>query len=175
MISIFTTCPLNLISFIYLKSVNKLHNYKRLINQIWIIYILESPFHVPNLKKADGLINWTATYRHDSDIVTPYEKFVLYNENVKVTLSVLFFMNRINKLLNLNLFEHVNHMANGCVYCFLWYMFICNVQVTHQFKDYSLGKTKKVAWFVSNCGARNGRLSYARELARHIDVDIYGV
>ena len=29
-------------------------------------------------------------------------------------------------------------------------------------------KTKKVAWFVSNCGARNGRLQYAQELAKYI-------
>jgi hypothetical protein len=35
-------------------------------------------------------------------------------------------------------------------------------------------KTKKVAWFVSNCNAKNNRLQYARELAKHIQVDIYG-
>ena len=34
--------------------------------------------------------------------------------------------------------------------------------------DYAAGKTKKVAWFVSNCGARNGRLQYAQELAKYI-------
>ena len=27
-----------------------------------------------------------------------------------------------------------------------------------------------VAWFVSNCNARNNRLQYARELAKHIQV-----
>nr|CAI5842106.1 unnamed protein product [Callosobruchus analis] len=43
-----------------------------------------------------------------------------------------------------------------------------------QSRDYAANKTKKVAWFVSNCGARNGRLAYARELAQYIDVDIYG-
>uniref|UniRef100_A0A6P7GSY2 Fucosyltransferase n=1 Tax=Diabrotica virgifera virgifera TaxID=50390 RepID=A0A6P7GSY2_DIAVI len=43
-----------------------------------------------------------------------------------------------------------------------------------QSKDYSVNKTKKVAWFVSNCGARNGRLAYARELGKYIPVDIYG-
>lgn len=43
-----------------------------------------------------------------------------------------------------------------------------------QSKDYAANKTKKVAWFVSNCGARNGRLAYARELAKYIPVDIYG-
>lgn len=35
-------------------------------------------------------------------------------------------------------------------------------------------KTKKVAWFVSNCGAKNKRLEYALELGEHIEVDIYG-
>ena len=40
--------------------------------------------------------------------------------------------------------------------------------------DYSAGKTKDVAWIVSNCDAKNDRLEYAHELAKHIDVDIYG-
>jgi glycoprotein 3-alpha-L-fucosyltransferase len=34
--------------------------------------------------------------------------------------------------------------------------------------------TLQVAWFVSNCGARNRRLQYAHELQKHIPVDIYG-
>ena len=40
--------------------------------------------------------------------------------------------------------------------------------------DYALNKTKKVAWFVSNCEAKNGRLDYARQLGKYIQVDIYG-
>jgi len=36
--------------------------------------------------------------------------------------------------------------------------------------NYALNKTKKVAWFVSNCGARNGRLQYAHELQKYINV-----
>ena len=35
------------------------------------------------------------------------------------------------------------------------------------------GKTKLVAWIVSNCGV-GGRESYVKELQKHIDVDIYG-
>jgi len=31
-----------------------------------------------------------------------------------------------------------------------------------------------VAWFVSNCGAKNNRLEFAHQLQKHIDVDIYG-
>lgn len=44
----------------------------------------------------------------------------------------------------------------------------------YQERNYALNKTKKVAWFVSNCGARNNRLQYAQELSKHIQVDIYG-
>ena len=68
-------------------------------------------------------------FRHDSTIVTPYERWTYYNENVKVR---------------------------------------------KQEKNYAEGKTRQVAWFVSNCGARNGRLQYAKELQKYISVDIYG-
>ncbi|CAL1533707.1 unnamed protein product [Lymnaea stagnalis] len=98
-------------------------------HQKWLLFLLESPYHTPGLEGALGLINWTATYRHDSTIVAPYEKFVPFNTSVLTK---------------------------------------------PQEKNYAAGKTKKVAWFVSNCGARNGRRQYADELAKYIQVDIYG-
>ncbi|KAK9719064.1 Glycosyltransferase family 10 (fucosyltransferase) C-term [Popillia japonica] len=96
--------------------------------QVWILYFLECPYHTQNVKLHD-VFNWTATYRRDSDIVAPYERWTYYNPEVRQM---------------------------------------------PQARDYAANKTKKVAWFVSNCGARNGRLAYARELAKHISVDIYG-
>ncbi|KAK3581490.1 hypothetical protein CHS0354_031824 [Potamilus streckersoni] len=102
---------------------------KRPPGQIWIIFLLESPLHTPGLSAFENLVNWTASYRRDSDIVAPYEKFVPYNEAV---------------------------------------------QTLHQNRSYAAGKTKKVAWFVSNCVTLNGRLNYAQELANYISVDIYG-
>nr|XP_046912784.1 glycoprotein 3-alpha-L-fucosyltransferase A-like [Dermatophagoides farinae] len=99
------------------------------MKQIWILFLLESPLHTQVFSSLPAnVINWTATYRHDSDIVAPYAKFFAYNNN----------------------------------------------NFKHQTKNYAKGKTKKVAWFVSNCGAKNKRLEYARELSRYIDVDIYG-
>ena len=97
--------------------------------QAWIMYLLECPMHTASFQNMKPLFNWTATYRHDSDIVAPYEKWVYYDDHV-----------RFRK-------QRVNYAAN---------------------------KTKKVAWFVSNCGAVNKRLQYATELSKHIDVDIYG-
>lgn len=35
-------------------------------------------------------------------------------------------------------------------------------------------KTKKIAWFVSNCNPSSERERYAAELAKYIDVDVYG-
>ncbi|XP_064480218.1 glycoprotein 3-alpha-L-fucosyltransferase A-like [Ornithodoros turicata] len=50
--------------------------------QIWILYMLENPYQTP-LDRGKEWINWTATYRRDSDIVTPYAKFVLFDPFVK--------------------------------------------------------------------------------------------
>lgn len=97
--------------------------------QVWILYYLECPYHTQHIKYSDE-VNWTATYRRDSDIVAPYEKWTYYDENV--------------------------------------------TDYPGPLRDFTANKTHKVAWFVSNCGARNGRLSYAQELQKYIDVDIYG-
>lgn len=101
---------------------------ERPMKQAWILYHLECPYHTQSVKVPES-VNWTATYRRDSDIVAPYEKWIYYDPQVKQKI---------------------------------------------QPRDYAANKTKKVAWFVSNCGARNNRLQYARELGKYIEVDIYG-
>ncbi|CAH2095297.1 unnamed protein product [Euphydryas editha] len=103
---------------------------KRPPNQIWILYYLECPYHTASLRPSSlELFNWTATYRRDSDIVAPYERWVYHDPlNTEKDLE----------------------------------------------RNYAANKTKKVAWFVSNCHARNRRLQYARQLSKFIPVDIYG-
>lgn len=99
-------------------------------NQIHMIYYLECPFNT--LRTSVGSVfNWTATYRRDSDIVTPYAKWVYYDEKIK--------------------------------------------QKEQQDRNYATNKTKKVAWFVSNCEAHNKRMEYAMQLVQYIRVDIYGL
>ncbi|KAE8743619.1 hypothetical protein FOCC_FOCC010763 [Frankliniella occidentalis] len=98
--------------------------------QIWILYFLECPYHTQHIKYND-VFNWTATYRRDSDLVAPYERWAYYDPRLKQ--------------------RPLAEMPN-----------------------YALNKTRKVAWFVSNCAARNGRLQYAMELSKYIQVDIYG-
>ncbi|XP_076471462.1 glycoprotein 3-alpha-L-fucosyltransferase A-like [Babylonia areolata] len=99
-------------------------------DQIWAMYLLESPYHSTSLSNSRNVFNWTATYRHDSTIVAPYEKYIPLNESL--------------------------------------------VRRDKPLRNYAHGKAKKVAWFVSNCGARNRRRQYAEELSRYIQVDIYG-
>lgn len=101
----------------------------RSLNQIYMIYYLECPYHTPNMPFSD-IFNWTATYRKDSDVVAPYEKWEYYDPRVKQL---------------------------------------------EQDRNYAFNKTKKVAWFVSNCNARNNRLQYANELGKHIEVSEWAV
>ncbi|XP_068249644.1 glycoprotein 3-alpha-L-fucosyltransferase A [Palaemon carinicauda] len=101
---------------------------KRDPRQVWVMFMLECPMHTQHFTNKN-VFNWTATYRHDSDIVAPYEKWVYYDPSIRQKP------------------QEINYSAN---------------------------KTKQVAWFVSNCGARNNRLQYAKELGKYIGVDIFG-
>jgi len=100
--------------------------FQKPLGQLWMIYLLESPFHVAS--RLTGF-DWTATYRRDSTIVAPYAKWAYFDRGVT----------RLPQTIN-----------------------------------YARNKTKQVAWFVSNCNAKNNRLEYAKELANYIQVDIYG-
>ncbi|XP_066304372.1 alpha-(1,3)-fucosyltransferase 7-like [Branchiostoma lanceolatum] len=44
----------------------------------------------------------------------------------------------------------------------------------HHSKDYSVGKKGLAVWFVSNCYKYLPRFAYARELLKHMDLDIFG-
>ncbi|KAH8868425.1 Glycoprotein 3-alpha-L-fucosyltransferase A [Schistosoma japonicum] len=41
-------------------------------------------------------------------------------------------------------------------------------------RNYATGKSKMVAWFVSNCHSYSPRIIYAEELSRYVPVDVYG-
>jgi len=49
---------------------------------VWILYLSEDPFLSPSIEPKD-VFNWTATYRRDSGIPTPYFRWVYYDERVK--------------------------------------------------------------------------------------------
>jgi hypothetical protein len=49
---------------------------------VWILFLSEGPFHSGKFEPKD-MINWTATYRMDSDIPAPYYRWMYYDERVK--------------------------------------------------------------------------------------------
>lgn len=53
-----------------------------------------------------------------------------------------------------------------------WEYYDPRIKQMEQDRNYALNKTKKVAWFVSNCGARNGRLQFAHDLQKYIQVGV---
>lgn len=55
-------------------------NQAKTSDQIWIIYNLEGPLVTPDYYLLDGIFNWTASYRRDSTIVTPYERWRPYED-----------------------------------------------------------------------------------------------
>ncbi|KPM07834.1 glycoprotein 3-alpha-L-fucosyltransferase A-like protein [Sarcoptes scabiei] len=116
------------------------------MNQLWILFLLESPMNTQSFAKLPpNLFNLTATYRHDSDIVAPYEKYLPYNSIWP----------------NDNDDDGDSGVSNR--------MFIDKQQ-----RNYAEGKTKKIAWFVSNCNTKNKRMEYVRQLSKFIEVDIFG-
>lgn len=52
----------------------------------------------------------------------------------------------------------------------IWEYYDPNITQKKQNRNYAANKTKKVAWFVSNCNDDNGRLDYAHELQKYIQV-----
>lgn len=65
-----------------------------------MLYYLECPYHTQSVKTA---VNWTATYRRDSDIVAPYESWQYYNP--KVTQVAQSFNYAANKTKKVKLFK----------------------------------------------------------------------
>lgn len=52
-------------------------------DQVWILYNKESPMHTPRnvLTTLSGRLNWTVTYRRDSDFFSPYGRIVSGKES----------------------------------------------------------------------------------------------
>lgn len=51
--------------------------------QVWVLFLTKNPYRTHELTYPAGSINWTASYRSDSDIVTPIHKWVYYNQTLE--------------------------------------------------------------------------------------------
>ncbi|KAH3882515.1 hypothetical protein DPMN_006455 [Dreissena polymorpha] len=57
----------------------------RPIKQIWILFMLESPYHTASLQNFNNTFNWTATYRHDSDVTRNLYYSTIISEHFRKT------------------------------------------------------------------------------------------
>ena len=118
----------------------------RRAEQRWIWFNYESPntTSIYTLNEISiNIINWTMTYRTDSDVYLGYD--LVQSEETFSKLPHLF--NQMDK-------KFTNR----------------NVEA---WRPLVRGKTKKVAWFVSHCWTDSHRENFAIQLQAFIDVDIY--
>lgn len=59
-------------------------------DQIWIYYNLESPVVSPDYFMIGNVFNWTATYRSDSTIVAPYERWHATDSSILLSRNYAF-------------------------------------------------------------------------------------
>ena len=115
-------------------------------NQLYICLYMESVyFDKPRLKY---FFNWTAHYRHDSDLFYPYGKVYAYDNKQKHKMKKPWLVDSSDIKIpkpNMTTIENVE-----------------------------LNKTRSVAWIVSNCRTEIKREDYVERLSSYIDVDIYG-
>ncbi|XP_057381094.1 alpha-(1,3)-fucosyltransferase C-like [Daphnia carinata] len=120
---------------------------KRWPHQHYVFLSMESPaWRFVDTESMKNFFNRTMTYRRDSDIYNPYGWFSDLTESVTLDSSRIDPVT-LRQLKRDALFDSTN---------------------------YGAGKTKKVAWFVSNCKSLSARNEYADRLKTFIDVDIYG-
>ncbi|CAH1723483.1 unnamed protein product [Aphis gossypii] len=79
---------------------------KRSSKQIWIFFFLQSAYYA-GFNIGNDLINWTATYRHDSDIVIPYARWAYFNPSVTQ-------VKQLNRNYSLNKTKQVTMIVSNC-------------------------------------------------------------
>ncbi len=57
-------------------SLRNLSATSRPLHQRWVYFISENPYNTANPAPLDGLFNWTMTYKKESDIWIPYQRYI---------------------------------------------------------------------------------------------------
>ncbi|CAI6362726.1 unnamed protein product [Macrosiphum euphorbiae] len=79
---------------------------QRSSKQIWILFFLQSAYY-SGFEVGNNMINWTATYRHDSDIVIPYGRWAYFDPSVTR-------VEQLNKNYSLNKTKQVAMIVTNC-------------------------------------------------------------
>lgn len=111
---------------------------------VTLVFMQESPRHnrIDPSALRGGLVNWTFTYRKGSTISGQY-----FPEFLPISADV----------------DPRYHYREDP-----HFMRTPQPGASYSTINYAQGKTKKVAWFVSNCHGPNGRGAYAAELGRFV-------
>ena len=121
----------------------------RLPTQRWVLYTKECPGVVPIAPRYNRMyINWTATYRRDSDFYVPYGSYApLEAQNRPTSAKVPYNqMTKVDGILEAKFVEKVN---------------------------YAKGKDKMAAFGTSqHCGGY--RYEFVRALMKHVEVNVFG-
>ncbi|XP_043281968.1 alpha-(1,3)-fucosyltransferase C-like [Venturia canescens] len=129
-------------------------------SQIYVFVNLESPAYRPitHSQFEHHFFNATMTYRLDSDVVWPYADVRRIDDNSVVAPNLETLWNpKLDESTDPNDTRTDKSMDNES-----------------ELIKTRRKKTKPAVWFVSNCASKSGREGYANELAKHVEVDIYG-
>eukprot|EP00794_Sanderia_malayensis_P009786 gene9786-10785_t len=58
-----------------MEELNNMCQHSRPAYQKWVYFISESPIHTPDRAPLNGFFNWTMTYKYESDVWLPYQRF----------------------------------------------------------------------------------------------------
>jgi alpha-1,3-fucosyltransferase len=135
-------------------------------NQVWILNLAEAPLQfVDTFAAWKSVINWTMTYRRDSDIPVYYGLFGVRNHgdqggqgknSVGVAVKIAQIAGGIGGIRTPK--PHVDNMA---------------VTVSRTDRNVA-AKDRLLAWFTSNCKTDGKREDYVKRLRDTVEVDIYG-
>ena len=112
------------------------------------------------LDPLDRKIDWTISYRRDSSSYNPYCFYIPKEADVKELLREHGNRSEIQKIMARNFTGNLteNYESNK--------IFHQNVNVAK--------KKAKVIWIASNCKASSRRENYVQDLAKYVDLEIYG-
>ncbi|KAK2183377.1 hypothetical protein NP493_314g01006 [Ridgeia piscesae] len=146
-----------MIDAFYLKDEREMPPF-RLPHQKWLFYHTEAPRrnHFRHMTRYLSSFNITLTYSSKADIMKPYGVCLPNRETIENDPS--------------SVTQYIKKLYGASANTAPW----LSRESPYLQYNRAAGKTRLVAWMVSNCASRSKRNAYVNLLQRYIPVDIYG-